>query len=136
MRKTTRRSRIALIAAASLILGGSLSVTAPPAPAEAAGQCVDYNYSSGGYSSCVGNIQVLLNAFRLSPGATYQTLAVDNAYGPATRSAVIDFQRYWGLQADGIVGPQTWRILCAPQMGPGPVSWYPYTAARASGCNI
>ncbi|MFJ4027128.1 peptidoglycan-binding protein [Paenarthrobacter sp. NPDC089989] len=136
MRKTTRRVTLALTSvAASLVLGGTLSVAAP-AQAEAAGRCVDYNYSYGGYSSCVGNIQTLLNAFRTRIGSPYGTLAVDNSYGPATRNAVIGFQRYWGLQADGIVGPRTWNILCAPQMGPGPISWYPYSAARASGCNI
>lgn len=135
MQKTTRRFKTVITAVAfTLALGGS--VAAAPAPAQAAGRCIDYNYSYGGYSSCVGNIQVLLNAFRPRIGSPYATLAVDNSFGPATRSAVIAFQRFWGLQADGIVGPRTWGILCGPQMGPGPISWYPYSAARASGCNI
>lgn len=134
MRLMTKAKRKALVAATafSLLLGGSLSLTAAPAPAEAAGRCVDYNYSQGGYSGCIGHIQVLLNAFKI--GGT--SIAVDNAFGPATRAAVVRFQQYWGLTADGIVGPRTWNILCAPQMGPGPIAWYPYANARAAGCNI
>ncbi|MFC8039298.1 peptidoglycan-binding protein [Paenarthrobacter sp. NPDC057355] len=135
MSKMTRRSKLALTSVAASLALGALSVAAP-APAQAAGRCVDYNYSYGGYSSCVGNIQVLLNAFRTRIGSPYAPLAVDNSYGPATRNAVIGFQRFWGLQPDGVVGPRTWNILCSPQMGPGPISWYPYSAARASGCNI
>lgn len=133
----TKKTAAAAVAAFGLLLGGSLSVAAAPAPAQAAGQCVDYHYSYGGYAGCVGKIQVLLNAFQPRiPGQPYGKLAVDNAFGPATRGAVVAFQRYWGLTADGIVGPQTWRILCGPQMGPGPIAWYPYATARSAGCNI
>lgn len=102
------------------------------APAQAAGNCVDYNYSQGGYSSCVGYIQQLLNFH--GHGAFY--LAVDNAFGPATYNAVVTIQRDWRFQVDGIVGPQTWSLLCYPQAGPGPIQGFPYAAARAAGCNI
>ncbi|GAA1823895.1 peptidoglycan-binding domain-containing protein [Agromyces salentinus] len=135
MRLKNRVRTVIAAATVALALGGTLSVAAAPAPAEAAGRCVDYQYSYGGYAGCVGNIQVLLNAFQPRLGS-YGKLAVDNSYGPATRSAVIAFQRYFGLAADGIVGRQTWGVLCGPQMGPGPISWYPYATARAAGCNI
>lgn len=38
-------------------------------------------------------------------------VAVDGMYGPATRQAVMSFQDYFGLSADGIVGEQTWNRL-------------------------
>ncbi|WP_394553452.1 peptidoglycan-binding protein [Agromyces sp. MMS24-JH15] len=128
----TRRHKLALaLAAFSLAAAGTVgAVGAAPAPAEAAGRCVDYNYSQGGYSSCIGYIQQLLN------DKIQNKIAVDNAFGPATRAAVISVQRNVGLVADGIVGPKTWNYLCYPQRGPGPVPGFPYAAARAAGCAI
>lgn len=32
-------------------------------------------------------------------------------FGPMTRDAVINFQNFWGLTVDGIVGPQTWGVI-------------------------
>lgn len=36
---------------------------------------------------------------------------VDGKFGKDTRSAVKKFQRNWGLDDDGIVGPKTWQVL-------------------------
>ena len=36
---------------------------------------------------------------------------IDGIFGPRTRSAVMDFQRYHRLRIDGIVGPKTWHAL-------------------------
>ncbi|AZH82146.1 peptidoglycan-binding protein [Plantibacter sp. PA-3-X8] len=133
MTRRTMRSRIALAGAAlGLAIAGSVGGVATAAPAQAAGQCVDYQYSAGGDGSCVANIQTLLNAFKVGG----PQLEVDGQFGEQTRAAVVAFQTYWGMQVDGVVGAETWNILCGPQMGPGPISWYPYDAARASGCNI
>ncbi|WP_411557307.1 peptidoglycan-binding domain-containing protein [Plantibacter sp. MPB07] len=133
MTTRTMRSRIALAGAAlGLAIAGSVGGVATAAPAQAAGQCVDYQYSAGGDGSCVANIQTLLNAFKVGG----PQLEVDGQFGEQTRAAVVAFQTYWGMQVDGVVGAETWNILCGPQMGPGPISWYPYDAARASGCNI
>jgi len=38
-------------------------------------------------------------------------VAADGIYGPATKDAVIRFQRSKGLTADGVVGAQTWAAL-------------------------
>ncbi|MFD4861637.1 peptidoglycan-binding protein [Streptomyces atratus] len=38
-------------------------------------------------------------------------IAVDGAFGPATRNATAAFQRSHGLTADGIIGPKTWNKL-------------------------
>ncbi len=47
-------------------------------------------------------------------------LSVDGDFGAKTEGAVRDFQRNHGLNADGIVGPQTWAALS--RSGPNGVS--------------
>lgn len=41
----------------------------------------------------------------------YGTGGLDGIFGPATRNAVVAFQRSVGLAADGIIGCNTWRAL-------------------------
>jgi N-acetyl-anhydromuramyl-L-alanine amidase AmpD len=53
----------------------------------------------------VSALQYLLNANGFDAGT------VDGDFGPATESAVRSFQTSRGLDADGIVGPQTWTAL-------------------------
>jgi peptidoglycan hydrolase-like protein with peptidoglycan-binding domain len=47
------------------------------------------------------------------------TLAVDNSFGPATESQVRKFQSWVYITSDGIVGRNTWNMLCfeAGQVG-------------------
>lgn len=140
IRNLPHRFALTLTAVVAAIAVASIGIAAP---AEAAGKCVDYQYGYGGYSTCIGDIQQLLNWERIGLSSTYRhpttdyvTLAVDNSFGSKTQKAVLAFQRYWGLSVDGLVGPQTWRYLCSPEMGPGIPPSFPLAAARNAGCNI
>ena len=42
---------------------------------------------------------------------TYGVDGIDGIFGPKTAEAVRAFQRYHGLQVDGIVGPITWKAM-------------------------
>lgn len=59
----------------------------------------------GDQNATVSNIQNILST------NGYPTGGVDGIFGEKTRQAVIAFQSSQGLQADGIVGPQTWAAL-------------------------
>lgn len=53
----------------------------------------------------VEECQFLLN----SKGS--KELVVDGDFGPKTERAVLDWQVFFGLEADGYVGPKTWGTL-------------------------
>jgi len=55
---------------------------------------------SGSSGAEVVTLQKALNVFG-------KNLTTDGAYGPATRAAVTDFQRFMRLTADGVFGPNT-----------------------------
>ena len=63
-------------------------------------------YRLGDTGEPIRDIQDRLTALVLSPG-----LDPRGEFGEGTRRAVTDFQRSRGLNADGVVGPDTWRAL-------------------------
>ena len=70
----------------------------------------------GDSGSNVANLQYFLAYVSLFYD-TVPTVAIDGSYGPATRAAVEDLQRTFGLTADGIVGPLTWKALYDAYLG-------------------
>ena len=42
---------------------------------------------------------------------TASEVALDGVFGSGTRQQVINFQRYYNLTADGVVGPATWEKM-------------------------
>lgn len=94
--------------AAQLLGGAPVSPPIPPTPTAPAGSWnPTLQYGSAGAS--VAELQRDLN--RIFPGYDATPLVVDGDFGPATRAAIIEFQRRAGLAADGIVGPLTWVAL-------------------------
>ena len=62
--------------------------------------------SQGASGDGVRAVQTLLNE-----KFGYTTLVIDGSFGPATTNALRDFQGNYGLNVDGIVGPDTWQML-------------------------
>lgn len=63
---------------------------------------------SGDFGADVQKLQEALKKHGFSAGS------IDGSFGPNTRAAVVRFQRAKGLEADGVVGPATWRALNGP----------------------
>ena len=66
--------------------------------------------SAGAHGGAVTNVQFLLYVEGASVG-------IDGVFGPATTTAVQNFQRGFGLMVDGVVGPVTWAVLFAQAPG-------------------
>jgi len=61
----------------------------------------------GSKGADVKKAQELLKKLGYSLGSA----GVDGDFGPAMEKAVKAFQKDWGLKQDGIIGPDTWKIL-------------------------
>ena len=94
-----RRSVGLLLAA---LLAASLVLISPPQQAHAAAAYPVLKSGSAG--SNITALQYLLGQHSLGTTA-------DGAYGPKTKSAVVNFQQKNGLAADGVAGPKTWSKI-------------------------
>jgi len=95
-----------------IIATGLVAVVLTAAPAQADG-CYTWGrtLSEGTSGTDVRNLQIRVAGY---PGYG-AVLALDGAFGPATKAAVIRFQQAYGLSADGIAGPQTYNQIYALQ---------------------
>lgn len=65
----------------------------------------DPTIREGDTGAKVKELQQLLKAKGFNPGP------IDGIFGPSSFNAVVSFQKYNGLDPDGIVGPLTWKAL-------------------------
>lgn len=93
---------VALIAACI-----TLSIT--PSTAMAATNCTTTVLKSGSKGTCVTQLQNALSVRGIPSGPK----GTDGSFGPSTRAAVIEYQKLYGLKADGIAGPKTWATIKA-----------------------
>lgn len=89
--------------------GRAIHVGPPPTPAipplpEGADYLMPATVGLGDYSKDVRKAQSLLVAHG-------HGLVIDGDFGPGTEARVKVHQAAWGLAADGVVGPLTWRSL-------------------------
>ncbi len=98
-------------------------------------------------------LNVVIVQFYLTQASQYvpsvSAVELDGVFGSGTRNQVINFQRYYNLTADGVVGPATWdkmyRLFLSirdgvdsPQQTPPTSAVYPGTPLRlgSSGENV
>ena len=55
-----------------------------------------------------------------------RSLSIDGIFGNNTKNAVINFQRYYGLTPDGIVGCNTWKKIVSIANGMGKSNYTKY----------
>lgn len=118
----TQASAASIVACLAVLCVPAVSIAADSSdpPAEAAGGTSELLARGAGYGQPHGEprvraLQRRLRALGQRPGP------VDGKYGPLTEAAVERLQRDSGLSVDGIVGPETRRVVTAewPPLAPG-----------------
>lgn len=107
-----RRTRLGALFAGLLMAATGLVVTGTTAPAFA-DECYSWSRTlrSGATGADVSQLQI-----RVAGWAGYGVnLGIDGSYGPQTKTAVTNFQRAYGLSADGVAGPATFSKIYALQ---------------------
>jgi len=108
--------RIALlIAIFCILISGACQISydkpdSEYAPVQEAASARAYNWTRTLQQGMSGNdvkeLQIRVAGFA-SDSAAQTYVAIDGSFGPATKAAVIRFQKAFGLTVDGIAGPQT-----------------------------
>ncbi len=80
--------------------------------------CNTYTFSYGDRYMCVVYIQAMLNGVTNAGHLPQWYIGTDGIFGYNTRSKVYEFQKYAGLQQDGVVGSKTWAKLCVAAREP------------------
>jgi peptidoglycan hydrolase-like protein with peptidoglycan-binding domain len=92
---------------------GALKARAPGAPAPAP---TGPSLRKGDMGPDVRKLQTALEKHGVRTGG------VDGNFGPMTQRAVTEFQRGKGINANGVVGPETWAALAQAPAPGGPVT--------------
>ena len=83
--------------------------------------------SSGGYPLVkLGSKNTYVMILQDALNNMGRSLTIDGIFGSNTKNAVINFQKYYGLKADGIVGCNTWRKIASIAVGMGVSSFTKY----------
>jgi zinc D-Ala-D-Ala carboxypeptidase len=104
-----RRRLLRLLTSLLVALGAAVTVNVALAAPAAADGCYTWGrtLSEGMSGSDVTQLQI-----RVAGWVSYgEVLAVDGVYGARTKAAVTRFQQAYGLDADGIAGPQTFNKI-------------------------
>jgi len=62
----------------------------------------------------VKKVQEWLNLWRFIDPKWFHRVSVDGEFGPQTEGVIRDFQTHKNLEVDGVVGPNTFRVLSTP----------------------
>src|SRR5918998_5614860 len=118
----TRAAAASVVACLALLCMPTVGIAAAPSDsrAEAADRPSAQLARGSGYGQPGGSPRVRALQRKLR-AAGHRPGPVDGLYGPLTEAAVERLQRDSGLAVDGIVGPQTRRVLNAkaPPLAPG-----------------
>ena len=105
----TMKKPIVASALLAFTIFGAININVQPASA-AYSRCTGVN--RGSYCFRVGNrgplVYALIEDLRC---AGYYYVRNDSYYGPVAQRAVANFQRDYGLYADGVAGPQTRNLI-------------------------
>lgn len=104
------------VLAGALLLGAATAVVPTTGDrADALSYCYGKVYRNGSRGQCVKDIQEILNIDDYGPAK----LTVDGVYGINTQDDVYQLQSVLSgyPNADGVVGPFTWKLLCQVDRG-------------------